>query len=97
MGNNLFQVIQKPDTRSGTGARNGSSDARIGQITQLLSGDDLRGLSGGAATEENQSEVLVLSLERLYKILPNEGRDQLLARLKEGPWKDCIRSDHASS
>jgi len=36
MGNNLFQAIQKPNTGSGTGARNGSPDARIGQITWLL-------------------------------------------------------------
>jgi hypothetical protein len=29
----------------------------------------------GSATEHNQSEVLVLSLERLYQTLPEERRD----------------------
>ena len=69
------------------------SDKSRGYYLEMICADFL----AGAATEENQSEVLVLSLERLYKILPNERRDQLLARLKEGPWKDCIRSAHASS
>jgi len=51
----------------------------------------------GSATQENQSEVLVLSLERLYQTLPDERRGQLLDRLKEGPWKDCVRNDRGSS
>jgi hypothetical protein len=50
----------------------------------------------GAGTEENQLEVLVVSLERLYQTLPDEGRDQLLNRLREGPWKNCVRSAHVS-
>jgi hypothetical protein len=70
-----------------------STDKSRGYCLEMICADFL----AGAATEENQSEVLVLSLERLYKILPNERRDQLLDRLKEGPWKDCVRSDHASS
>jgi hypothetical protein len=69
------------------------SDKSRGYCLEMICADFL----AGAATEENQSEVLVLSLERLYKILPNERRDQLLVRLKEGPWKDCVRSDHGSS
>lgn len=39
----------------------------------------------GSATQENQSEVLVLSLERLYQTLPKESRIQLAERIKEGP------------
>jgi 5-methylcytosine-specific restriction endonuclease McrA len=40
----------------------------------------------GSATEENQSEVLVLSLERHYQTLPEERKMQLAERIKEGPW-----------
>jgi hypothetical protein len=69
------------------------SDKSRGYCLEMMCADFL----AGSSTQENQSEVLVLSLERLYKILPNERRGQLLARLKEGPWKDCIRGDHASS
>ena len=69
------------------------SDKSRGYCLEMMCADFL----AGSGTEEDQSEVLVLSLERLYKILPNERRHQLLARLKEGPWKDCVRSDHASS
>jgi hypothetical protein len=54
-------------------------------------------VAAGSATEENQSEVLVLSLERLYQSLPDVRREQLLTRLKEGPWKDCVKSDRVSS
>jgi hypothetical protein len=50
----------------------------------------------GAGTEENHLEVLVLSLERLYETLAGKGRDQLLNRLREGPWKNCVRSAHVS-
>jgi hypothetical protein len=69
------------------------SDKSRGYCLEMICADFL----AGAATEQNQSELLVLSLERLYKILPDDRRDQLLDRLKEGPWKDSIRSDHASS
>lgn len=49
----------------------------------------------GSATEENQSEVLVLSLERLYETLPEERKVQLSERIKEGPWGACVKSSHA--
>jgi hypothetical protein len=41
-------------------------------------------------------EVLVLSLERLYQTLADEGRIQLLNRLREGPWKSCVKSNSGS-
>jgi hypothetical protein len=50
----------------------------------------------GSGTQENQLEVLVLSLERLYQTVPDGGREQLLVRLREGPWKNCARSFHVS-
>jgi hypothetical protein len=45
-----------------------------------LLGDDLRFLAG-SGTQENQWDVLLLSLERLYQTLPEEGRHQLADRL----------------
>jgi hypothetical protein len=51
----------------------------------------------GSATEQNQLEVLVLSLERLYQKLSDDRRNQLLNRLREGPWKDCVKNDRGSS
>jgi hypothetical protein len=50
----------------------------------------------GSSTQESQLEVLVLSQERLYQALPDEGQEKLLNRLSQGPWKDCVRSDPAS-
>ena len=68
------------------------SDKSRGYCLEMICADFL----AGACTEQNQSEVLVLSLERLYRILPNEGRAQLLKRLREGPWSDCVKSGLAS-
>jgi hypothetical protein len=65
------------------------SDKSRGYCLEMICADFL----AGSGTEQNQSEVLVLSLERLYQTLPKEGRNQLLTRLKVGPWKDCVRSD----
>jgi len=69
------------------------SDKSRGYCLEMICADFL----AGAGTEQNQCEVLVLSLERLYRILPNEDRAQLLNRLREGPWSDCVKSDLASS
>jgi hypothetical protein len=49
----------------------------------------------GSATEENQPEVLVLSLERLYQALPDERKKHLAERIKEGLWAHCVKSSHA--
>jgi hypothetical protein len=50
----------------------------------------------GSSTQENQLEVLVQSLERLYQTLSDEGQEKLLNRLREGPWRNFVRSDLAS-
>jgi hypothetical protein len=50
----------------------------------------------GSSTQENQLEVLVQSLERLYQTLPDEGQEKLLNRLREGPWRDCVKNDRGS-
>ena len=69
------------------------SDKSRGYCLEMICADFL----AGAATEENQAEVLVYSLERLYRTLPDDRRNQLCKRLKEGPWGDCVRSDPGSS
>ena len=68
------------------------SDKSRGYCLEMICADFL----AGAATEENQAEVLVLSLERLYKTLPDERRNQLCNRLKEGPWGDCVKNSRGS-
>jgi hypothetical protein len=68
------------------------SDKSRGYCLEMICADFL----AGAGTEENQLEVLVLSLERLYKALPDEGRHQLVDRLQKGPWKSYARSAHVS-
>ena len=69
------------------------SDKSRGYCLEMICADFL----AGAATEENQAEVLVLSLERLYKTLPDERRNQLCNRLREGPWTDCVKNSRGSS
>jgi hypothetical protein len=68
------------------------SDKSRGYCLEMICADFL----AGASTGQNQSEVLVLSLERLYQMLSDERRAQLLDRLKEGPWQGCVRSDPES-
>jgi hypothetical protein len=68
------------------------SDKSRGYCLEMICADFL----AGSSTQENQLEVLVLSLERLYQTLPDEGQEKLLNRLSQGPWKDCVRSDPAS-
>jgi hypothetical protein len=69
------------------------SDKSRGYCLEMICADFL----AGSGTEQNQSEVLVLSLERLYQTLPDARKVQLLNRLKEGPWRDCVRSGPGSS
>jgi hypothetical protein len=64
------------------------SDKSRGYCLEMICADFL----AGSAPQENESEVLVLSLERLYKTRPQERRDQLCKRLREGPWRDCVKS-----
>jgi len=65
------------------------SDKSRGYCLEMICADFL----AGCTIEENQSEVLVVSLERLYQTLTDDGRNQLLNRLREGPWKDCVKND----
>ena len=69
------------------------SDKSRGYCLEMICADFL----AGCTIEENQSEVLVVSLERLYQTLTDDGRNQLLNRLREGPWKDCVKNDRGSS
>src|ERR1700738_2738162 len=69
------------------------TDKSRGYCLEMICADFL----AGSTTEENQSEVLVLSLERLYQTLTADRRNQLLNRLREGPWKDCVKNDRGSS
>jgi hypothetical protein len=68
------------------------SDKSRGYCLEMICADFL----AGSATQENQSEVLVLSLERLYQTLPDDGRRQLVKRIWEGPWKNCARNGRGS-
>jgi hypothetical protein len=68
------------------------SDKARGYCLEMICADFL----AGAGTQEDQLELLVLSLERLYQTLPDDGRQQLQNRLREGPWKSCDKSNHAS-
>jgi hypothetical protein len=63
------------------------------EILEMICADFL----AGSATEQNQLEVLVLSLERLYQKLSDDKRNQLLNRLREGLWKNCVKNDRGSS
>src|ERR1700722_10838972 len=47
VGDYLLQVVQDPDSSGRAGDRNSSIDAGHGQVTRVLSGDDLCRLSGG--------------------------------------------------
>jgi hypothetical protein len=66
------------------------SDKSRGYCLEMICTDFL----AGSASEGNQSEVLVVSLERLYQTLPDERKVQLVERIKEGPWGACVKSDH---
>jgi hypothetical protein len=68
------------------------SDKARGYCLEMICADFL----AGSGTQENQLDVLLLSLERLYQTLPEEGRHQLADRPWEGPWKNCAKDGHAS-
>jgi hypothetical protein len=57
------------------------SDKSRGYCLEMICADFL----AGSSTQENQLEVLVQSLERLYRTLSDEGQEKLLNRLREGP------------
>jgi hypothetical protein len=69
------------------------TDKSRGYCLEMICADFL----AGSATEENQSEILVLSLERLYQKLSDSRRHELLNRRREGPWKDRVKNDRGSS
>ena len=96
MGNHLFQTIQKAnfpvvEQALETAALMLGSDKSRGYCLEMICADFL----AEPPTQETQSEVLVLSLERLYKICPTNAEKNYSTRLKEGPWKNCVRNDHA--
>ncbi len=64
------------------------SDKSRGYCLEMICADFL----AGAGTQENELEVWVVSLERLYQTLTDERREQLCNRLKEGPWGNCVKS-----
>ena len=64
------------------------SDKSRGYCLEMICADFL----AGSCALEDQSELLVLSLERLYRTLSDERKAELLSRLREGPWRDCVRS-----
>jgi hypothetical protein len=69
------------------------TDKSRGYCLEMICADFL----AGSATQENQIEVLVLSLERLYQTLPEDRKAELLEKLKEGPWKDYVSDGRVSS
>src|ERR1017187_5006797 len=54
VGADLLQSLQEPDSGDRAGNRDGSPDARYGQIARLLSRDDLRRLPGRRALKQWQ-------------------------------------------
>ncbi len=50
-----FQAVQEPDSRDRTGSRNGGTHAGVGQVSWILSGDDLCRLSGGSQPRQRRS------------------------------------------
>ena len=69
------------------------SDKSRGYCLEMICADFL----AGSATQENQSEVLVLSLERLYQTLPEQRKMQLAERIDGGPWGACVKAATPSS
>ncbi len=67
----------------------GSEKSR-GYCLEMICADFL----AGAYPPTDQTEMLVGSLERLYRTLSLELRKGLVDRLKEGPWKDYGRNVH---
>ena len=57
------------------------TDKSRGYCLEMICADFL----AGAGTQGNQSDVLVVFLERLFKILPDERKVQLVERMKEEP------------
>ena len=68
------------------------SDKSRGYCLEMICADFL----AGSSTQENQLEVLVQSLERLYQTLSDQGQEKLLNRLREGPWRNFVRNNLAS-
>ena len=68
------------------------TDKSRGYCLEMICADFL----AGSTPEQNQSEVLVLSLERLYQTLPQDRQAQLCHRLKEGPWGNCAKNSRGS-
>ena len=66
------------------------TDKSRGYCLEMICADFLAGAG------RNQSEVLVVFLERLFQILPDERKAQLVERMKEDPWKDYAKSNHDS-
>src|SRR5216683_2641340 len=65
------------------------TDKSRGYCLEMICADFL----AGAGSQENQWEILLLSLERLYPVLLDSQRVELQRRLRTGPWNSCVRSD----
>jgi hypothetical protein len=75
--------VSEKGFKSEVRARDCGVNARIGQGAGLLRQDDLRRLLGGSGTQENQLELLVLSLGRLYQTLPSGSFTPKISRLEK--------------
>src|ERR1700757_290826 len=84
VGDCLFQNPQAPDSVDRSGTRDGSSlNVRLRQVQELLSGDDLRGLSGGSNLDNGDPETLLFSMTRFFKFLTADQRQEFLGGLNE--------------
>src|SRR4030081_356437 len=73
--------------------RDAAVEYKKGETWDRLVHQGIHLLERFAQDDRIRIDVLVLSLERLYRILPDDRREQLHNKLKEGPGKDCVRSD----
>jgi len=53
------------------------------QVAGLLSGDDLRGFSGGASLESDDPTALLQSTSRFFKFLPGKQQQAVLRELQD--------------
>ena len=79
-----FKGLQEPGAGDRTSDRYGGSHARIRQGAGVLSGDDLRGFPGGGAhLESGNPKILLLSMMRLFRLLPATLRQEFLQQISE--------------
>jgi hypothetical protein len=79
----LFQDLQEPGAGDGTGHRYRGSHARIGQVTWILPGNDLRRLPRWGSLENGNPEILLFSMLRLFRFLPTARKQEFLQSATE--------------